>query len=129
MPTNYCALILWVLIWSSQVQAEPYLPGSDDEVLETLPARLNDPHEKEAAGLREQLSREPARTDLTLRLAEYYLERAQTLREPQYFGYAAALLDPVLAREPQNHQALSLKAALLQNRSSDQAPGGNEIRK
>ncbi|HEU5294191.1 MAG TPA: hypothetical protein VFU71_05340 [Burkholderiaceae bacterium] len=74
--------------------AAPYVPRSDDQVVERLALRANDPAARELATLRAAWRRDPADAAAAVRLAEAYVERAGADGDPRYVGYAQATLQP-----------------------------------
>jgi len=74
--------------------AAPYVPRSDDQVVERLPMRATDQSARELVALREQLRRNPADPATAVRLAEAYFDRAGAEGDPRYVGYAQAALSP-----------------------------------
>ncbi|MFT3954494.1 MAG: hypothetical protein QM722_08925 [Piscinibacter sp.] len=74
--------------------AAPFLPSSDQQVLERLPARAADPRQRELRALREQWRAAPDDPAIAVRLARRYVEEAGTEGDPRYVGYAQAALAP-----------------------------------
>jgi tetratricopeptide (TPR) repeat protein len=127
--------------------AAPYLPASDEVILETLPIRY-DPALAELTGLRGQWLRNPAQLSSAIPLVRAYISAARRNGDPRFLGYAQATLarwgeddrtppdvrvlratilqslhqfadalhelDLVLARQPQQAQALLTRATILQ---------------
>src|SRR5512133_175121 len=75
-------------------QAAPYLPKSDDQVLERLPLRPNDPVAREMLQLRNQLRADPRNVNVATALARRYYEMVAEEGDPRYLGYAQAALAP-----------------------------------
>jgi hypothetical protein len=74
--------------------AAPYRPATDQQVLETLPARAADPRMREIREARAALARSPRDLDLALRLARLYYAEVAAEGDPRYIGYAQAALAP-----------------------------------
>ena len=74
--------------------AAPFVPTSDGQVLERLPARAADPRQRELRALREQWRGAPDDAATAVRLARRYVEEAGTEGDPRYVGYAQAALAP-----------------------------------
>ena len=74
--------------------AAPYLPASDSEVVERLPARAGDPAAVELAALRSAWQRDPRDATLAVPLARRYYELSAASGDPRYVGYAQAALAP-----------------------------------
>lgn len=89
--------------------AQPYLPGSDDEVLERIPEGLS------RAALRRQraeLAEDPDNLRDSLALARGYLATADSEGDPRYLGYAQAMLTPWWSQPAPPSEALLLRAAI-----------------
>ena len=76
------------------VQAAPFVPASDAEVLEHLPYRPNDPVAREINALRAQLAANPQDLQRALKLARAYFLQAGAQSDPRYVGYAQSVLKP-----------------------------------
>lgn len=74
--------------------AAPYIPASDDEVVERLPARASDPAALELAALRSAWQRDPRDAALAVPLARRYYEESAASGDPRFVGYAQAALAP-----------------------------------
>lgn len=94
------------------VQAAPYRPKDDDEVLERL-ARPTDPKVRE---LRRTLVQNPTDRDAALELARTYLRLGRTQADPRYEGYAQAVLDRWWPRDELPPAVLLVRATLRQRR-------------
>lgn len=77
-----------------QVLAAPYIPASNELVLERLPFRPNDPVAREVAQMRSELQRNPQNVSVAVRLAQKYYELVAGEGDPRYLGYAQAALAP-----------------------------------
>jgi len=73
-------------------RAEPYVPGSDSQVVERLPLRAGDPAARELAALRASWRRAPADVGRAVALALAYIDRAGAEGDPRYVGYAQSTL-------------------------------------
>lgn len=78
----------------SAAHAAPFVPSSDQQVLERLPARAADPRQRELRALREQWRAAPDDPATAVRLARRYVEEAGAEGDPRYVGYAQAALAP-----------------------------------
>ena len=74
--------------------AAPFLPATDSQVLERLPARATDPQAKEMNALRLAWRQQPDDVDRAVRLAERYFDAVAAEGDPRYIGYAQAALAP-----------------------------------
>ncbi|WP_298825349.1 hypothetical protein [uncultured Piscinibacter sp.] len=72
--------------------AAPFVPASDQQVLERLPARAADPRQRELRHLRAQWRAQPNDAAAAVRLARRYVEEAGAEGDPRYIGYAQATL-------------------------------------
>jgi predicted Zn-dependent protease len=98
----------------ADVTGAPFVPGTDQEVLETLPARAADPRMRELAALRRELAADPKRLDVAVRLARSYYEQAAAEGDPRYIGYAQAALAPWWDQPAPPEPARVMRAILLQ---------------
>jgi tetratricopeptide (TPR) repeat protein len=98
--------------WSA-AHAAPYIPSSDNQVLEKLPARA-DPAQQKLARLRSQLSRTPGSLPVASELARLYIEAARVDGDPRYLGYAQAVLHPWWSQPEPPKQVLVLRATIFQ---------------
>lgn len=74
--------------------AAPFVPQADDQVLENLPLRPNDPVAREMRQLREQLRADPRNVAIATALASRYYGLVAEEGDPRYLGYAQAALAP-----------------------------------
>lgn len=93
VPHRLIALILsFFLPWAAT--AAPFVPTSDAQVLERLPARATDPRARELLQLRSAWRRDPQNVDAAVALARRYFEEVAAQGDPRYVGYAQAALQP-----------------------------------
>ncbi|MCI0353524.1 MAG: tetratricopeptide repeat protein, partial [Acidobacteria bacterium] len=102
------------------VQAAPYIPQDDAQILEQLP-RSAGPIARELRGLREEIARQPDNLELAITLARRYIAIGRAESDPRYFGYAQAALQPWWDRPEPPAQVLVLRATLRQNRHDFEA--------
>ena len=100
---------------SRMLLASPFVPGSDAEVLEELPAPAKG-SARELRELRRDLLRDPRDARLATRLALHYLELGRAESDPRYFGWAEGVLLPWAESPEPPAEVLLLRATLLQNR-------------
>ena len=104
-------LIIFVTHFGNALAA-PFVPRSENQVLERLPEQLDKVNTKP---VRTALQREPANLRFALPLARHYIERARATSDPRHLGYAQAALNPWwnMARPPAD--VLILRATILQS--------------
>lgn len=95
--------------------AEPFIPSSDDQVLERLRAP-SDPQMRKLSRLRRTLAQEPHNLPLALELARQYSELGRSEADPRYDGYAMAVLRPWWNKPSPPLEVLVLRATLRQRR-------------
>jgi Tfp pilus assembly protein PilF len=115
MPLRFIVLLCFSLL-IPVAAAVPHIPRTDDEVLERLPAKPNDPAMREIKDLRGALTRDPQNLDLALRLARRYFEQALAQGDPRYVGYAQAALRPWWDLSEPPTKVLVMRATLVQYR-------------
>jgi tetratricopeptide (TPR) repeat protein len=93
----------------------PYVPDSDSEVLQQVPAR-SDPGVRDMTVLRQALDQAPTSLVAADRLARAYIDFGRELGDAHYAGYAEAVLSPWLAQSPVPPIALIDEATILQYR-------------
>ena len=97
------------------LEAAPFRPADDSEVLERLPI----PDDRERRALRQQrqsLLDAPDDLPLALNLARRYLAIGRTEADPRYAGYAEAALAPWLSLDAPPPDVLVLRAIIRQGR-------------
>ncbi|TFW16142.1 hypothetical protein [Duganella callida] len=116
--TNLIRKLAWcaaVVVTAAQAaQAQPYIPASGQQVIETLPRR-GDPLQQELRRLRAQLQAQPGDLTLASDIARRYIKLARSETDPRYLGYAQAALAPWWALRAPPPQVRLLRATLLQS--------------
>jgi predicted Zn-dependent protease len=82
------------LALAAAAHAAPFLPTSDAQVLEKVPARAADARVRDLQALRAAWRANPRDVDLAVRLARRYVGEAAADGDPRYIGYAQAALAP-----------------------------------
>jgi thioredoxin-like negative regulator of GroEL len=99
----------------SVVGARPFVPASDQEILERLPYRAADPAQRELRRLGEALRSTPNDVSLAADLARRYIEQGRATSDPRYYGYARAALGTWWNDADAPTEILVLRATLNQN--------------
>ena len=115
MSQRLIALVCFSLL-VPMVAAAPRVPHADDEVLERLPSKPNDPAMREIRDLRSALTRDAQNLELAIRLARRYFEQALAQGDPRYVGYAQAALKPWWDLPEPPAKVLVMRATLVQYR-------------
>ena len=114
ISTRWVSKVLLLLLAASAAMAAPFVPASDSQVLERLPARASDPRAQELQALRLAWRQQPADVDRAVRLAERYFDAVAAEGDPRYIGYAQAALAPWWALPAPPAPVRLLRAKLLQ---------------
>ena len=86
---------LAAMVLACPATATPFVPKSDSEVVERLPARVASAESRrQQRELRAQLRSHPRQLGLALQLAREAIDRARTLGDPREYGQAQAALAP-----------------------------------
>src|SRR6185312_14372405 len=111
-------LLAWLIGGGAAVgtaYGEPFLPASDNQVIERLPYKAADPAMAELQAERYQLRQQPDNLRLALRIARRYIELGRVNGDPRYAGYAQAALMKWWNLERPPHEVLLLRATLRQH--------------
>jgi tetratricopeptide (TPR) repeat protein len=108
------ALVMLSIAACSSAAAEPFVPASDDEVLERLAVSPSDPALRELRALQGQLRQTPDNLVLATRVAQGYLELGRATGDPRYAGYSEAALTPWWHLDNPPSEVLVLRATLRQ---------------
>ena len=84
--------VLALLGWVGAVFGAPYVPATDDQVVERLALRASDPTARQLATLRAQWRRDATDVAVATQLAAAYIEQAGAEGDPRYVGYAQSAL-------------------------------------
>ena len=121
-PRLATLLLLGALAAALPARAAPYTPQNDQQVLETLPARLGNVQARELREFRAALAADPGNLDKALRLARRYYSEVAAEGDPRYIGYAQAALAPWWNKADAPPAARVMRAILLQfNHHFDEA--------
>ncbi len=109
-------LLYWVLcLWCGRVLAEPFIPNSDDQVLERLPSKRTAADARELRRKQSGLATDPENLSASLQLARTYIETARAEGDPRYLGYAQATLAPWWGAENPPVEVMVLRATIRQS--------------
>jgi len=108
-------IVLTMLSFCANLPAAPYIPATDDEILERLPL-ASDATARELRALRKTLSVDPDRLDLAVNLAQRYIDIGKKEADPRYYGYAQGALQAWWNVAEPPSEVLMLRATILQNR-------------
>jgi Tfp pilus assembly protein PilF len=114
VPNLLHVAVVFLLLAPLGAVAAPFIPSSDDQVVERLPARAADPRMREMQKLRIELQRDPRNADGAVRLAQRYYEEAAAVGDPRYIGYAQAALAPWWQQPDPPPRVRVMRAILLQ---------------
>jgi tetratricopeptide (TPR) repeat protein len=94
----------------------PFIPSTDDEVVERLARSSGDPRGREIRRVRQALAINPHDATLAGRLARMEIEDARSTSDPRHLGYAQAALQVWWAAEEVPPEILILRATIRQSR-------------
>ena len=113
LPTHF--LILAALGGGfSAAQAAPFVPQSDSQVLERVPARHTEPAAREMQALRQAWRAQPQNLEAATALAWRYQAEVAATGEPRYVGYIQAALQPWWTQPEPPPEVRVLRAVVLQ---------------
>lgn len=91
------------------------IPAVSNEVLERVPARLNDAFSQKTEALRASLAQNPEDLSAAVRLARLELQEGRAHGDPRRLGYAQAALAPWWRQATPPDEVLLLRATLEQS--------------
>ncbi len=111
-----CALVISILLLGlpTGTQARPYVPTTDDAVLERLPEKT-DPAIADLKRLRRALSMQPNNVGLAVRFARQSIEASRATGDPRFLGHAQAALAPWWAANDAPPEVVVLRATIRQS--------------
>ena len=101
----------------------PYVPASNDAVLQTVPS-IADPRVRAFEALRAEQARDPGNMALSVSLSTAYLDYGRDTGDARYLGRAAAMLAPWLRWQPPPVPVLLVHATILQSKHDFDAARG-----
>lgn len=108
--TRYVLLLIFAMA-PPALGGEPFIPASDDQVLETLPTQVF-AEWNELRDLRKRLTQEPKNARLAAAVAGEYVRMGKQGGGPRFFGYARAALGPWWEAEAPPAEVLRVRAKL-----------------
>ncbi len=110
-------IVMWLgtLALDGPVEAIPYVPADDHQVVETLRAKPFDPSWQELRRLRLEVLQRPDDVRLAVQLAKRYIEGSRQEADPRSLGHAQAVLAPWLAQEQPLSSIVLLRATIRQS--------------
>lgn len=96
-------------------QEMPYVPPSDDVVLQTVPS-MADPRVRAFGALRAEQAADPGNMAVSVKLSMAYLDYGRATGDARYLGRAAAVIAPWLSRPPAPLPVLLVHATILQSK-------------
>jgi tetratricopeptide (TPR) repeat protein len=107
-------LLAVCLLAAPAAVAEPYIPVSDDQVLERLPESV-DPALKDIKRLRKALAAQPDNLTLAAAVAMRAIEASREFGDPRFLGQAQAAISPWWKIPDPPAQVLLLRATIRQS--------------
>jgi Tfp pilus assembly protein PilF len=111
----HAAAGLVLIAIASLVNAKPYLPASDNIILERVPYKAGDARQRELRQLSQALRATPDNVELAADLARRHIEQGRATSDPRFFGYARAALSRWWDAADAPTEILVLRATLHQN--------------
>lgn len=111
----HAVLGLVLLVIATFVNANPFVPADDDNILERLPYRAGDSAQRALRRLNEALRASPNSVSLASEVARRYIEQGRLTSDPRYFGYARTALGAWWNDADAPTEILVLRATLHQN--------------
>lgn len=87
-------LIIIGLMISTHLQAKPFIPDSDSQVLMTLPLNNLTNESYQITQLKQQLRNSPNNSGAAYKLSNLYMAIAREQSDPRYYGLAEAVIKP-----------------------------------
>ncbi len=116
MNASQNLLLILLLAILETIQAKPFIPEYDNQVLERLPGQLfQSESSAKIKQLKTQIKSHPNDWSSASQLAQHYIDLAKTQADPRYMGYAQAILNPWWQKPQQSSQALIMRAVIRQN--------------
>ena len=88
----FLVLVIFLFFFSLDVDAEPFIPKSDSEVLEHLSTSSGKVIPSEIKRLRTQADKDPQNKEKTTAFIKRCIELSHTESDPRYLGYGESIL-------------------------------------
>lgn len=109
-------LIVLFISCTQCVQAKPYIPSDDNQILEKLPAGSKNSNPVLLRKLLKEVKSNPDDIKTVVNFAKSCIELARSESDPRYLGYAEAILNPLIKKN--NPEILVLYATIKQSNHS-----------
>jgi Tfp pilus assembly protein PilF len=117
------AVTVWVCLLAACLSAapcradqeSPYIPSSDETVLQTVPT-ISDPRVRAFQALRSEQAGRPQDMALAVKLSVAYLDYGRDTGDARYLGRAAAVIAPWMSLHPVPGPVLLVHATILQSK-------------
>ena len=86
-------IVLIGTLCMADLQATPFTPKDDSQVIGTLPFRAGDSQTRQLSSLRAAVTANPSDPEATVALVQQYFDLAIARGDPRFVGYAQALVD------------------------------------
>lgn len=110
-----------LLVAACAAPAAPFVPASDNDIVERLPARLNPTDRSNPRALRQALQKRPDELPLALQVARDAIDRARASGDPRELGQAQAALSPWWPQADPPAPVRLLRAIVRQSRHDFEA--------
>ena len=114
MSLSRCIALAIALLCATAIVAKPFVPQSDDAVLERLPEK-GDAALAQLRRMRAALAADPSNLDVAVTVARRALDAARVLGDPRFLGQAQAALAPWWIGSDVPASAWLLRAMLKQS--------------
>jgi len=104
-----------ILLGASTFAAEPYKPGGDNTVVESLRTTASKAPDRELRSLRERVKREPTNAAAALDLTRILIQRGRAEADPRFLAQGLVALQPWLNGDSPPVEALVLRATIRQS--------------
>lgn len=115
VPLALVAFFAGISRYASADEELPFVPASNDAVLERMPTGASDPESRADDERRRRLSANPTDLRLAVRVARRDVELSRSRSDPRYLGHAEAALAPWYKLPAPPYEVLLLRATIRQS--------------